>query len=87
MTWRARISSKCVAPPVADHLLRAGRVQPGAAADPHLARPGNYADVLLGSMFDLKWVDGADDSLIDKDGVEGRKEPVRIYVQKAEDAA
>jgi ATP-dependent Clp protease ATP-binding subunit ClpX len=32
-------------------------------------------------------MDGVDEVLIDKEVVEGRKDPVRIYAKKAEDAA
>ncbi|WP_114951054.1 ATP-dependent Clp protease ATP-binding subunit ClpX [Sphingosinicella terrae] len=44
-------------------------------------------NILLDTMFDLPSMDGVDEVLIDKDVVEGRKEPVRIYAKKAEDAA
>jgi ATP-dependent Clp protease ATP-binding subunit ClpX len=45
-------------------------------------------NILLDTMFDLPSMDGVDEVLIDKDVVEGRKEPVRIYAEKkAEDAA
>ncbi|MGQ0558147.1 MAG: ATP-dependent Clp protease ATP-binding subunit ClpX, partial [Sphingosinicella sp.] len=44
-------------------------------------------NILLDTMFDLPSMDGVDEVLIDKDVVEGRKEPVRIYSKKAEDAA
>ena len=44
-------------------------------------------NILLDTMFDLPSMDGVDEVMIDKDVVEGRKEPVRIYAQKAEDAA
>ena len=43
-------------------------------------------NILLDTMFDLPSMDGVDEVLIDKDVVEGRKDPVRIYAQ-AEDAA
>ena len=43
--------------------------------------------ILLDTMFDLPSMDGVDEVLIDKDVVEGRKEPVRVYAEKAEDAA
>src|SRR6188768_2080621 len=44
-------------------------------------------NILLDTMFDLPSMDGVDEVLIDKDVVEGRKEPVRVYAEKAEDAA
>ena len=44
-------------------------------------------NILLDTMFDLPSMDDIDEVLIDKDVVEGRKEPVRIYAKKAEDAA
>ena len=44
-------------------------------------------NILLDTMFDLPSMDGVDEVLIDKDVVEGREDPVRIYAKKAEDAA
>ncbi|HVQ08519.1 MAG TPA: ATP-dependent Clp protease ATP-binding subunit ClpX [Allosphingosinicella sp.] len=44
-------------------------------------------NILLDTMFDLPSMDGVDEVLIDRDVVEGRKEPVRVYAEKAEDAA
>ena len=44
-------------------------------------------NILLDTMFDLPSMDGVDEVMIDKDVVEGRKEPVRVYAEKAEDAA
>ncbi|HEV7658393.1 MAG TPA: ATP-dependent Clp protease ATP-binding subunit ClpX [Allosphingosinicella sp.] len=44
-------------------------------------------NILLDTMFDLPSMDSVDEVLIDKDVVEGRKEPVRVYAEKAEDAA
>jgi len=44
-------------------------------------------NILLDTMFDLPSMDGVDEVLIDKDVVEGLKDPVRIYAKKAEDAA
>ena len=45
-------------------------------------------NILLDTMFDLPSMDGVDEVLIDKDVVEGRKDPVRVYSEeKAEDAA
>jgi len=45
--------------------------------------------ILLDTMFDLPSMDGVDEVHIDKDVVEGRKEPVRVYSakDKADDAA
>ena len=45
--------------------------------------------ILLDTMFDLPSMDGVDEVHIDKDVVEGRKEPVRVYAKKdkAGDAA
>jgi ATP-dependent Clp protease ATP-binding subunit ClpX len=45
--------------------------------------------ILLDTMFDLPSMDGVDEVHIDKDVVEGRKEPVRVYAakDKAGDAA
>ena len=37
-------------------------------------------------MFDLPGMDGVDEVMIDKDVVEGRKEPVRVYAEKEEEA-
>jgi ATP-dependent Clp protease ATP-binding subunit ClpX len=45
---------------------------------------------LLDTMFDLPSMDGVDEVHIDRDVVEGRKEPVRVYAakgNKADDAA
>jgi ATP-dependent Clp protease ATP-binding subunit ClpX len=39
-------------------------------------------NILLDTMFDLPSMDGADEVMIDKDVVEGRKEPVRVYAEK-----
>jgi ATP-dependent Clp protease ATP-binding subunit ClpX len=44
-------------------------------------------NILLDTMFDLPGMDGVDEVMIDKDVVEGRKDPVRIYAKQAEDAA
>jgi ATP-dependent Clp protease ATP-binding subunit ClpX len=45
-------------------------------------------NILLDTMFDLPSMDGVDEVMIDKDVVEGRKDPVRVYAKKAaEDAA
>jgi ATP-dependent Clp protease ATP-binding subunit ClpX len=46
--------------------------------------------ILLDTMFDLPAMDGVDEVHVDKDVVEGRKEPVRVYAtkgSKADDAA
>ena len=45
--------------------------------------------ILLDTMFDLPSMDGVDEVHVDKDVVEGRKEPVRVYASKdkAGDAA
>jgi ATP-dependent Clp protease ATP-binding subunit ClpX len=45
--------------------------------------------ILLDTMFDLPGMDGVDEVVVDKDVIEGRKEPVRVYAekQKAGDAA
>jgi ATP-dependent Clp protease ATP-binding subunit ClpX len=45
-------------------------------------------NILLDTMFDLPGMDGVDEVVIDKDVVEGRKDPVRVYAEKkTEDAA
>src|SRR5918999_624187 len=44
-------------------------------------------NILLDTMFDLPTMDGVDEVVIDRDVVEGRKDPMRIYASKAEDAA
>ena len=41
-------------------------------------------------MFELPGMDGVDEVMIDKDVIEGRKEPIRVYAEKqkqADDAA
>jgi ATP-dependent Clp protease ATP-binding subunit ClpX len=38
--------------------------------------------ILLDTMFDLPGMDGVDEVMIDKDVVEGRKDPVRVYAKK-----
>jgi ATP-dependent Clp protease ATP-binding subunit ClpX len=45
--------------------------------------------ILLDTMFDLPSMDGVDEVHVDKDVVDGRKEPVRVYAEKAkkDDAA
>src|SRR3569833_406078 len=44
-------------------------------------------NILLDTMFDLPSMDGVDEVMIDKDVVEGRKEPVSIYAKKATENA
>ena len=43
--------------------------------------------ILLATMFDLPGMDGVDEVMIDKDVVEGRKDPVRVYAKKKESGA
>ncbi len=43
--------------------------------------------ILLDTMFDLPSMDGVDEIHIDKDVVEGRKDPVRVFAKKAKAAA
>src|SRR3546814_20800224 len=42
-------------------------------------------NILLDTMFDLPSMDGVDEVMIDKDVVEGRKEPVRVYAEKKDE--
>jgi len=42
--------------------------------------------MLLDTMFDLPSMDGVDEIVVDKDVVEGRKEPVRVFAKKKEKA-
>ncbi len=42
--------------------------------------------ILLDSMFDLPGMDGVDEVMIDKDVVDGRKEPVRVFAKKEKKA-
>ncbi|HEX8669286.1 MAG TPA: ATP-dependent Clp protease ATP-binding subunit ClpX [Allosphingosinicella sp.] len=44
-------------------------------------------NILLDTMFDLPSMDGVDEVMIDKDVVEGRKEPVRVYAEKKGESA
>jgi ATP-dependent Clp protease ATP-binding subunit ClpX len=44
-------------------------------------------NILLDTMFDLPTMDGVDEVMIDKDVVEGRKEPVRVYAEKKGESA
>ncbi len=39
--------------------------------------------ILLDTMFDLPSMDGVDEVMVDKDVVEGRKDPVRVYAKEA----
>jgi ATP-dependent Clp protease ATP-binding subunit ClpX len=43
--------------------------------------------ILLDTMFDLPSMEGVDEVHIDKDVVEGRKDPVRVYAKKEKSAA
>ena len=43
--------------------------------------------LLLDTMFDLPSMDGVDEIMIDKDVVEGRKDPVRVFSKKAKEKA
>jgi ATP-dependent Clp protease ATP-binding subunit ClpX len=38
-------------------------------------------------MFDLPGMDGVDEVMIDKDVVEGRKDPIRVYAKKEKEKA
>uniref|UniRef100_UPI0035CBCF34 AAA family ATPase n=1 Tax=uncultured Sphingomonas sp. TaxID=158754 RepID=UPI0035CBCF34 len=38
--------------------------------------------ILLDTMFELPGMDGVDEVMIDKDVIEGRKEPIRVYAEK-----
>ncbi len=38
-------------------------------------------------MFDLPGMDGVNEIVIDKDVVEGRKEPVRVFAKKDKESA
>ena len=55
-------------------------------ADDHaLVRSGLRSileNILLDTMFDLPSMDGVDEVMIDKDVVEGRKDPIRVYAEK-----
>ncbi len=44
-------------------------------------------NVLLDTMFDLPDMDGCDEVVVDKDVIEGRKEPVRVYAEKQAESA
>ncbi|MDB5688946.1 MAG: clpX [Sphingomonas bacterium] len=43
--------------------------------------------ILLDTMFDLPGMDGVNEIMIDKDVVEGRKEPVRVFAKKDKESA
>jgi ATP-dependent Clp protease ATP-binding subunit ClpX len=43
--------------------------------------------ILLDTMFDLPSMDGVDEIMIDKDVVEGRKEPIRVFAKKGKESA
>jgi ATP-dependent Clp protease ATP-binding subunit ClpX len=43
--------------------------------------------ILLDSMFELPGMDGVDEVRIDKDVIDGRKEPVRVFAKKGKEAA
>ena len=43
--------------------------------------------ILLDTMFDLPSMDGVDEIMVDKDVVEGRKEPVRVFAKKGKEAS
>lgn len=38
--------------------------------------------ILLDTMFDLPGMDGVDEVMIDRDVIDGRKEPIRVYAKK-----
>ncbi|MFN3388962.1 MAG: ATP-dependent Clp protease ATP-binding subunit ClpX [Allosphingosinicella sp.] len=44
-------------------------------------------NILLDTMFDLPGMEGVDEVMIDKDVVEGRKEPIRVYAEKKGESA
>jgi ATP-dependent Clp protease ATP-binding subunit ClpX len=43
--------------------------------------------LLLDTMFDLPSMDGVDEIMVDKDVVEGRKDPVRVFSKKTKEKA
>ena len=43
--------------------------------------------ILLDTMFDLPSMEGIDEVHVDKDVVEGRKDPVRVYAKKEKQAS
>ncbi len=44
-------------------------------------------NILLDTMFDLPGMEGVDEVMIDKDVVEGRKDPIRVYAEKKGESA
>jgi ATP-dependent Clp protease ATP-binding subunit ClpX len=42
--------------------------------------------ILLDTMFELPSMEGVDEVMIDKDVVEGRKEPIRVFAKKQKEA-
>lgn len=44
-------------------------------------------NVLLDTMFDLPTMEGVDEVMIDRDVIEGRKEPIRVYSNTAKELA
>jgi ATP-dependent Clp protease ATP-binding subunit ClpX len=42
--------------------------------------------ILLDTMFELPSMEGVDEIMIDKDVVEGRKEPIRVFAKKVKEA-
>ncbi len=42
--------------------------------------------ILLDTMFELPSMEGVDEVMIDKDVIEGRKEPIRVFSKKAKEA-
>jgi len=44
-------------------------------------------NVLLDTMFDLPMMKGVDEVMVDKDVIEGRKDPVRVYSNTAQELA
>jgi ATP-dependent Clp protease ATP-binding subunit ClpX len=68
-------------------VLRAS-VRPGRGnAQAHCGLRSILEAILLDTMFDLPGMDGVDEVMIDKDVVEGRKEPIRVYAEKKKDDA
>ena len=43
--------------------------------------------ILLDTMFDLPAMNSVDEVMIDKDVIEGRKEPIRVYAKKEKSGA
>ncbi len=44
-------------------------------------------NILLDTMYDLPGMDGVDEVVVDKDVVEGRKDPIRVYAEKQAESA